>query len=58
VGANFFQPVAGYAGNGSVSGRSSGAAAGDDIRLRYAMTVAGTGHFMQRWIRVRPVRVS
>jgi hypothetical protein len=57
-GQNTFTPVAGYAQSVTVSGRVIGAAAGDDVRLRYAMTVAGTGHFIGRWIRVRPVRIS
>jgi len=43
---------------GPVTARVTGCAAGADVRLRYYNGNAGTAAWNNRWIRVRPVRVS
>lgn len=41
-----------------VTARVLGCAANDDIRLRYYNSTAGSASWHDRWLRVRPVRVS
>jgi hypothetical protein len=42
----------------SLTGRFSGVAASDKVKLMYYNQLAGTATFSQRWLRVLPVRVS
>jgi hypothetical protein len=51
-------PVAGYGMTIACGATAPGCAAGDDLRLRYQASTAGTTNFHNRWLTVQPVRVS
>lgn len=42
----------------ALAGRAVGCAAGDELRMRYHNATAGTASWVDRWLRIQPVRVS